>query len=159
MIWKMGIAAFLETSDLRNCGVEGKAVETLSVYREKETDGGRKRARERWKCWTEENNKKEEGDRGGIDCSGNRDQGRKKEKDIWSHEVSPYNRLSSLTYEASFACHLLHHLDSRSSFYAPFLATSSFFFPLAPSVAGPPVRLLAMHRCIRSLHNYYSYRE
>lgn len=73
---------------------------------------------------------------------GNEDQGRKKEKDIWSREVSPYNRLGSLTYEASFACHLLHHLGSRCSFCAPFLGTSSFLVP-SPRLH----RSLARSRC------------
>ena len=97
---------------------------------------------------------------------GKRDQGRKKEKDLWSREVSPYNRLGSLTYEASFACHLLHHLDSRCSFCASFLRNVLLLLPFgslgcwsACSFALSLARSFVMHRCIRSLHNYYSYRE
>lgn len=49
---------------------------------------------------------------------------------------------------ASFACHLHHHLTSACSFCMPRPTASSF-----------SSLLLEMHRCIRSLHNYYDYRE
>lgn len=49
---------------------------------------------------------------------------------------------------ASFACHLHHHLTSACSFCAP-RPTACSFSSLS----------LEMHRCVRSLHNYYDYRE
>lgn len=49
---------------------------------------------------------------------------------------------------ASFACHLHHHLALTCSFCIP-RSTASFFSSLS----------LEMHRCVRSLHNYYDYRE
>lgn len=55
---------------------------------------------------------------------------RETEEDVRSREVSPYNRLGSLTYaeppSASFACHLHHHLTSDCSFCIPRSTTSSF---------------------------------
>lgn len=65
IIWKMEIAFFLETSRLRDRRVEGKSVEKRyrfiakkrPMLAESESERG-----ERWKCWTEENNKKEEGE-------------------------------------------------------------------------------------------------
>jgi len=49
---------------------------------------------------------------------------------------------------ASFACHLHHHLSSSCFFCMP-RPTASSFSSLS----------LEMHRCVRSLHNYYDYRE
>lgn len=101
--------------------------------------------RYRWKCW--DGREQQEGRRRrpmvASTARGEERWGEKeREKDIWSREVSPYNRLGSLTYEASFACHLLHHLASRCSFCAPFPGTSSSSFSLAP-----PSALLARSRC------------
>lgn len=52
---------------------------------------------------------------------------------------------------ASFACHLHHHLTSACSFCTPRPTASSSSFSSSLS--------LEMHRCVRSLHNYYDYRE
>lgn len=61
--------------------------------------------------------------------------------------MSPYNRLGSLTYEASFACHLLHHLASRCSFCASAPWNVLLFFPFSSSVLRPWSALLASPRC------------
>lgn len=93
---------------------------------------------------------------------GERDEGRKKERKIYG---AARCRLTTGSVRLPTKP-LLHAISSTilprvAPFAPPLLGTSSSSFPSAPPSAALVrlARFAAMHRCIRSLHNYYSYHE
>lgn len=83
--------------------------------------------------------------KGKVCCFYSREEERKR---YMEREVSPYNRLGSLTYAEP-------PLHAISTTISPRLAP----FVLRPTERSSSSLSFEMHRCIRSLHNYYDYRE